>query len=95
MYLKETYVKELECLMSKSEPTEAPFSHRKLCSQNASSVVLPLIWGLPDITLPHRVMLLHYLSLVFSVYSCWHWRTLGIHEGWVQQWSLRGNQYLI
>ena len=32
-------------------PTEAPLSHRKHCSLNASLVVPPLILGLCDITL--------------------------------------------
>ena len=44
---------------SKSTPTEAPFSHRKPCSWNASSEVPPLIPWLCDITLRHHVSHLH------------------------------------
>ena len=47
----------LQCLMYVL--VQAPLSHRKHCSRNASSVVPPLITWLCDITLCHRVTHLH------------------------------------
>ena len=44
-----------------SAPTEAPLSHRKHCSSNASRVVPPLSQWLCDITLRHIVTHLHNL----------------------------------
>ena len=47
--------------------TEAPLSHRKHCSLNASSVVLPLILWLCDITLCHHVTHLHNWCTIWLI----------------------------
>lgn len=91
--------------MSKSAPTEALFSPQKTLPWNASLVDLPLIWGLPDITLHHRVLHLHYLSLVFFCLFLLASENTG-HLGGalkfrqrgntvLQKWSVWGNQSVI
>ena len=57
---------------SKSTPTEAPLSHSKHCSWNASSVVPPLILWICDITLCHRVTHLYNLCPAASL-ACKNW----------------------
>ena len=52
---------------SKSAPTEALLSHRKCCSWNTSSVVLPLTLWLSDITPCHNVTHLHDLCPAASL----------------------------
>ena len=52
---------------SNSAPAEAPLSHRKHCSWNASSVISLYISWLCDITLCHHVTHLYNLSLPASL----------------------------